>query len=84
MKIGIFILLIDAFYTSASSIWTALGSLSLLNKNNYSWEFNVKLKYRVKLFLVVLDLLKTLQRFLTLCCDIGVDELFLSVVIMLI
>lgn len=81
MKIGIFVLLTDAFYTFGSHIWTVLGILSSLNKNNYFWQFNAKLKCNVKnipsCFLFIIKIL-------SLCCDIDVDELFLAIVIMLI
>ena len=39
------------------------GVQTLLNEDNYPHRFNAKPKYGVKVFLIVLDLLKALQRF---------------------
>lgn len=83
MKIGIFVLL-DAFYTFGSSIWTTLGILSSLNKNTYFWQFNAKLKYNVKNIPCWFLFIEYITKILTLCCDIDADELFLAIVIMLI
>ena len=39
------------------------GVQTLLNEDNFPHRFNAKPKYGVKVFLIVLDLLKALQRF---------------------
>lgn len=46
------------------------GVQTLLNEDNYPHRFNAKPKYGVKVFLIVLDALKALQRFWAFCCDI--------------
>lgn len=39
------------------------GVQTLLNEDNYPHRFNAKPKYGIKVFLIVLDLSKALQRF---------------------